>query len=358
MAVLDSDHLDLVPEDEEDEVYIKYDIATYPSDFTLTGIVDLWKAGDIVIPDFQREYVWTIRQASLLIESFLMGLPVPSVFFYIDEQNKSLVIDGQQRILSIVFFIEGYFGPETTQGRRQVFRLQGLSDTSPYHNLRFEDLTQSDQRKLRNSVLRAINVKQLSPTSDNTSIYHIFERLNTGGTALSPQEIRNCVYRGDIVAELRYLNSISAWRKILGKPASDRHQRDVEIILRLFALFEDWQSYEKPMKEYLNTFMSQNRRFASAKARRFKEGFLRACETVLAQLGSKPFNPRGQLNTSTLDAVFIALLEHTRPAPSDLKARYAKLIADNEFTNKTRRATTDTATVHERITMAKRVLIA
>jgi uncharacterized protein with ParB-like and HNH nuclease domain len=67
MTVSDSD-LDIVPEEEEDEVYIKYDIATYPSDFTLNGIIDLWNAGDIVIPDFQREFVWTIRQASLLIE--------------------------------------------------------------------------------------------------------------------------------------------------------------------------------------------------------------------------------------------------------------------------------------------------
>jgi hypothetical protein len=147
--------------------------------------------------DFHCAAIWTIRQASLLIESFLMGLPVPSVFFYIDEQNKSLVIDGQQRILSIVFFLEGYFGRETTQGRRQVFRLRGLSDASPYHNLRFEDLTTADQRKIRNSVLRAMNVKQLSPTSDNTSIYHIFERLNTGGTALasSPGDTQLCLSR-------------------------------------------------------------------------------------------------------------------------------------------------------------------
>jgi len=355
-VTISESELDLVPEEEEDEAYIKYDIATYPSDFTLSGIIDLWNAGDIVIPDFQREYVWTIRQASLLIESFLMGLPVPSVFFYIDEHNKSLVIDGQQRILSIVFFLEGYFGPETTQGRRQVFRLRGLSDASPYHNLRFEDLTTTDQRKIRNSVLRAMNVKQLSPTSDNTSIYHIFERLNTGGTALAPQEIRNCVYRGEIVSVLRALNSIPAWRRILGKSATDRHHRDVEIILRLFALFNDWRSYEKPMKNYLNRVMAQNRSFSSRKARRFSDAFPRACDTILTSLGEKPFNPRGQLNTSILDAVFVTILEHERPVAPDLKSRYAKLIGDPNFTSKTRRATTDTATVHDRMTMAKEIL--
>lgn len=350
--------LDMEPEDEEDEVYIQYDIATYPSDFTLRGIVDLWIAGDIVIPDFRREYVWTIHQASLLIESFLMGLPVPPVFFYIDPHNKSLVIDGQQRILSIVFFLEGFFGPENAQGRRQVFRLRGLSNASPYHDLRFEDLTTTDQRKITNSVMRAINVKQLSPNSDNTSIYHIFERLNTGGTALIPQEIRNCVYRGEIVTSLRALNTIPSWRRILGKSATDRHQRDVEIILRLFALFNDWQSYEKPMKEYLNNVMAHNRTFSSRKAKKFADAFPRACETVLSQLGEKPFNPRGQLNTSILDAVFITVLEHEPGSVTDLKPRYDKLLEDTDFTSKTRRATTDTATVNERIKMAKATLTA
>ena len=84
---------------EEGEVYVTFDIATYPSDFTLAGIYQMWKDIDIVIPDFQREFVWSIKQSSLLIESFLLGLPVPPVFFYIDEDNSNLVIDGQQRIL-------------------------------------------------------------------------------------------------------------------------------------------------------------------------------------------------------------------------------------------------------------------
>ncbi len=94
----------LADEVEEDEVLVQFDIATYPSDFTLSGIHDLWKANDIEIPTFQREFVWTIKQSSVLIESFLLGLPVPPVFFYIDEEHKNLVIDGQQRIQSVVYF--------------------------------------------------------------------------------------------------------------------------------------------------------------------------------------------------------------------------------------------------------------
>lgn len=169
----DFEEIQIEDEVEEDEVPVEYDIATYPSDFTLSGIHKMWQDGDIEIPEFQREFVWTIKQSSLLIESFLLGLPVPPVFFYIDEENKNLVIDGQQHILSIVYYFNGYFGEETTRGKRQVFRLTGLDERSPYHGLRYEDLSQSDQRKFQNAVLRAINVRQLSPKENNTSIYHL-----------------------------------------------------------------------------------------------------------------------------------------------------------------------------------------
>src|SRR5271157_3993908 len=112
MPQLEQDDLLIEVDDEiqDDEALITYDIATYPSDFTLSGIVDMWDNGDITIPEFQREFIWNIKQSSLLIESFLLGLPVPPVFFYIDDENKNLVIDGQQRILSIIFYFEGFFG--------------------------------------------------------------------------------------------------------------------------------------------------------------------------------------------------------------------------------------------------------
>jgi Protein of unknown function DUF262 len=353
---MSDDELDLAAESEEEEEYVQYDIATYPSDYTLSGIQELWKAGDLVIPDFQREFVWSMKQSSLLIESFLMGLPVPSVFFYIDEQNKNLVIDGQQRILSVIFFFEGYFGAETSQGKRQVFRLTGLSEKSPYHNLRFVDLKDPDQRKLRGSVLRAVNIKQLAPRADNSSVYHIFERLNTGGTALKPQEIRNCVFRGPIVAKLRALNRDENWRKLLGKDVSDRFQRDVELVLRLLSLFEDWEKYEKPMKEYLNKSMRQNIQFTSTKARKFQTVFPKACAAVVKALGAKPFHVRGPLNGSVLDATMCAVLEANANIPADFQEQFRKLNADEDFQEKIRVSTTDTMTVRSRIKNAKKYL--
>jgi hypothetical protein len=312
----------------------------------------------LIITEFQREYVWSIEQASLLIDSFLMGLPVPPVFFYIDEDNENLVIDGQQRILSLIFFFEGYFGAETGQGRRQVFRLTGLSKQSSYQNLRFADLKDSDQRKLRGSVLRAVNIKQLAPRADNSSVYHIFERLNTGGTALKPQEIRNCVYRGPIVSRIRTLNQDNNWRKLLCKTRSDRYQRDVESVLRLFSLFEDWEQYEKPMKEYLNNSMRRNTLFNSSKARRFQALFQKTCEVIVGSLGTKPFHLRGPLNSSVLDATMVAVLENNGALPPDFKERFHNLNSDEGFLERIRVSTTDTITVRTRIRDAKKFLLA
>lgn len=342
-------------EEQDDEVYVQYDIATYPSDYTLGGIYDLWNNEDIVIPDFQREFVWKIKQASLLIESFLMGLPVPPVFFYIDEYGKSLVIDGQQRILSVIYYFDGVF--EKSQGKRQVFKLEGLAEKSPYHNLTFKQLEESDQRKLRNSVLRAINIRQLSPSADNTSVYHIFERLNTGGTALRPQEIRNCVYRGQIIEKLREFNNNSSWRNILGRRNPDKFQRDMELVLRLFALFEDWKEYEKPMKIFLNKSMNKNKDFNSKKAVRFERIFEKCCDLVVKQLGERPFHIRGPLNGSVLDAVMCSVLEAGAKVPDDFKDRFDRLVSNKDFLSNVRLATTDTAVVKDRMAQARSFLI-
>lgn len=346
-----------INEEIEDELVIEYDIASYPSDLTLSVIHEMWNDEDIVIPDFQREFVWTIRQSSLLIDSFLSGLPVPQIFFYIDEENKNLVIDGQQRILSVVFFLEGYFGFENLQGRRQVFRLTGLDDRSPYHKKKYEDLQESEKRKLRSSVLRVVNIRQLSPKKDNTSVYHVFERLNTGGTPLRPQEIRNCVFRGDFSTTLKELNQDANWRTILGRRQYDKHQRDVELILRVFSLVGNWGEYEKPMKEFLNVHMKRNQKGKSSRVRKFVRAFPQATKFIANELGEKPFHVRGPLNASALDSVLAVVIENIDRLPNDMKKRYGKLLKDKEFHAATYYGTSDIEVLQRRFQIAKSMLI-
>jgi uncharacterized protein with ParB-like and HNH nuclease domain len=350
--------IEIEKEAEEDDVPINYDIATYPSDYTLSGIVQMWKDKDIAIPDFQREFVWSIRQSSLLIDSFLTGLPVPPVFFYIDEQNVNLVIDGQQRILSVVFFMDGYFGKETTQGRRQVFRLTGLGENSPYFNKRFEDLDESNQRKLKQAVLRAVNIRQLSPAGESTSAYYIFERLNTGGTPLKPQEIRNVVFRGDFNKTLKEANKDPYWRKIVGKAYIDKHQKDIELLLRVFSLVGTSESYEKPMKEFLNTTMKKHISGNTKKVKNFFDIFPKVTKTIVSMLKEKPFHLRGPLNVSALDSIMSVLIEnYSQINIPTLKTQFENLIKDKDFIEYSRINTTDTKTVQDRIGIVRKYLL-
>lgn len=338
--------------DEDNEQFFSFDLNIYPSDYTLKGLADMWADGDIEVPDFQRNFVWTLKQSSLLIESFLLGLPVPQVFFYVDDKEKRLVIDGLQRVSSIVFFFEGYFGVENTQGRRQVFRLTGLDEKSPYAKKRFIDLSDEDQRKLRNTVMRVVNIKQLAPSDDDTSMYYVFERLNTGGTPLRPQEIRNCVFSGDIVQELRELNEIPEWRKILGRPKPEKHQRDVEILLRTFAFFERAKHYEKPMKGFLNETMAENRTGKTKSFKTFKSAFPLVTQELFDHVGERPFNVRGPINLAALDSIYTVLLPKAKNLPKDLGKKIAKLYSDENYKQAIFFNTSDAVTVENRLKIA------
>ena len=353
---------DLITEDDEsseDEIVtVSYDIATYPSDFTLSGITDMWNNGDIVIPEFQREFVWTIKQSSLLIDSFLRGLPVPPVFFYIDEENKNLVIDGQQRILSIVFFMEGYFGRESTHGKRAVFRLRGIGEKNTYLNKRFVDLEESDQRKLKQTVLRAVNIRQIRPQGEGTSAYHIFERLNTGGTPLRPQEIRNCVFRGKFTGVLKRLNEDENWRKILGKKSIDRRQRDVEFLLRVFSLVNSADKYEKPMKEFLNKAMSANKSGRTSKVIEFQSVFPKVTKLIVEEIGEQPFHMRGPINIAALDSITSVLIENYKKLPKHgLKAKMNSLRKSRDFQAWTRPGSSDAKVLQDRIALVRQVFL-
>ena len=353
-----STDLELEPITSEDEDYESappgYQISTYPADFTLELLHIKWRAGEILIPDFQRGFVWKQVQASKLIESFLVGLPVPAVFFYSERKSqKFFVIDGQQRLRSIFYFLEGYFGQEIDQSRR-VFRLTGLSPDSLFTGKTFDELREEDQRRLRNAVLRAFIVQQLDP-EDDTSMYHIFERLNTGGTLLTNQEIRNCVYHGNFIAFLNQANTYPAWRRILGKDTPDTRRKDMELLVRFFAM-RDVSAYRKPMKDFLSKFMRKNRDASDAIVDASRKIFEKTCDSVVVSLGERPFHVRAGLNTAVFDGVMTAFANHIGTIPTDIAIRYKSLLDDGEFQKRTHDTTTDVDTVKERLGQAERVL--
>jgi len=350
---------DIESEIEDSEtVPATFDIVTYPADFTLEGLMRKYKAGDIIIPGYQREFVWNIKQASRLIESFLLGLPVPAVFLYVEpDTNKHLVIDGQQRLLSICYFMDGYF-PEANNDKRTVFKLKGLNDKSLYAGKTYGELKETEPgavRRLNDSVLRAFIVKQLHPEG-HASVYHIFERLNTGGTQLVGQEIRNCIYHGPFNDLLGELNRDPSWRDVFGKREPDKRQRDIELILRFLALYYEGDKYSKPMKGFLSDFMARNKRGEIYPLAKCKTLFLKTAEAVGTSLNKRPFHIKAGLNAAMFDAVFVAFAKHLKKIPSNIGQRYQQLKVDDVMNALVSSATTDEDVVKKRHKRVQKIL--
>ena len=350
------DRLELESVTSEDEDYNSappdYQITTYPADFTLEVLYNKWKAGDIVIPKFQRDFVWNQVQASKLIESFLVGLPIPAVFLYREKDSeKHLVIDGQQRLLSTFYYFSGIFG---SQENSRIFNLKGLNEASSFYEKRFEDLLEAEQRRLKNAVLRAFIVQQIDP-NDDTSMYHIFERLNTGGTFLANQEIRNCLYHGKFVEFLEDINRFQKWREILGKSEVDRRRKDIELIVRFLAM-RDISAYSPPMKDFLSTYMRKNQSPSEKILKQIRKLFERTCEQIVSNLGGKPFHVRAGLNPATFDTVMVAFSKRLDRIPEDIEQRYRRLVEDENFVQITREGTTQEKSVKLRFEQASKRL--
>lgn len=340
-------------DDESRGVVAPYQISFFPADFTLDGYREKKKSGQLVIPPFQRNYVWDVVKASRLIESFLLGLPVPGVFLYKEKKtNRLQVIDGQQRITSALRFFAGSFDD-------RVFRLKGVQGR--WEGRTFEELDEADRFQLKDTVLRATVVQQLNP-EDDSSIYHVFERLNTGGVNLNPMEVRKCVYFGAYFELLEELNAYEGWRRIMGKPQPDKRLRDVELVLRVLAFGYDSSEYEKPMKQFLNKHMRSTRRMdEAALIERLNDARVRfkaTADLILAAMGERPFHLRQRLNYAVTDAIFGTVFQHVESVNEKaLRDGYAKLTEDQAFLEAVSVSTSDEKQVRTRLEAVQSTLL-
>lgn len=348
-----SDEWDLIQNedlDEEQDISV-YQISSYPADITLKGYLDKWDSKQMTIPQFQRNYVWDQVKASKLIESFLLGLPVPGVFLYKNRSsNKLSVIDGQQRIISAIRFFKNEFN-------EKIFRLKNVHPK--WNGKTYEQLEESDRFLLDDTVLRATVVQQLDPC-DDSSIYHIFERLNTGGMNLNSMEIRRCVYFGETLVLLDKLNENSNWRNIIGKEKPDNRLRDVELLLRVFSLSFMWKSYEKPMKKFLNNVLINiNKESIEEQSKLLSEmerKFNKTCFLIAKELPEKPFHLRGRINFAALDSVFSTLMSVNGECEG-LRERFNKLVSDELFLEAISMSTSDDKVLKKRFERAELILL-
>jgi hypothetical protein len=335
----DDDTFDVIP--------FRYSITSYGADYPIDSLVQRLKRGDIFIPQFQRDYVWNVRQASRFIETLLLGLPVPEIFLAREEDSGCLlVIDGQQRMRTIQYYYDGIFGP--TKRAFELTKVQPQYVGKSYTTLAIED-----RRRLDDTILHATVVRQEEPSDDKSSIYHIFEKINTGGTQLQPQEIRACIYHGPFIDLISSLNDNQAWREIYG-PISPR-MRDRELISRFLSLLFDRDKYRRPMKDFLNVFIGRNRYLTRYPAEMCTSSFVISIEKIWEAIGTTAFRPRKALNAAVFDAVMVGLtkrLEISGISTEELRQKYAHLLQDKVFTEASERATADEESVRTRIERA------
>ena len=336
-------------EDDEDESIASdlYSISSFGVDLDVEALVKRLKNKTYHVPEFQRQYVWSQTDASKFIESLLLGLPVPGIFLYKEpDTTRHLVIDGQQRLKSLLKYYSGLF-------LERKFRLTGLK--SKWNGLSYIELNDDDRNRLDQAIVHATIFKQDTPTENMDSVYEVFERINTGGMKLSPQEIRSCVAHGELNSLLFELNKNEIWREMFGKESS--RLKDIELILRFFAFNESLEEYKRPMKKFLTDFMTSNRDpKADDRERRLKE-WQTLMERLSDSLGGRPFRPSGRaLNVAFFDSFTVALAIQikagTKPAAADVKKAYDKLLVNDAFIKAISSSTADDENVKDRFRLA------
>ena len=169
------------------------------------------------------------------------------------------------------------------------------------------------------------------------------------------QEVRNCVYHGRLIPFLDEINKHHAWRKILGKDDPDTRKKDIELIIRFLAM-RNIEAYDKPLKDFLSTYMRKNRNASEDALENTRVLFRDVCDRIFSILGDKPFHIRTGLNAAVFDSVMATISNNLPSIPKDLKDRYRKLLRDKEFDRATRESTTDKEKVKLRFGKAKEIL--
>jgi hypothetical protein len=327
-------------------------------DFDVAGLVRRIQTESMLIPrfgggddrvetaGFQRGFVWRRAQMDRFIESLLLGYPVPGIFLIKQTaDNRMLVLDGQQRLLTLTAFFEG-------RHNNRPFALTNVIED--FKGLTYSKLPESLKFKLDDSYMQATIVTTDGSAVLNDAIYQIFERLNAGGTQLTPHEIRVALAAGKLVDYLESLNSNVHWRALYGTKSP--RLRDQELVLRILALHTSSNTYSRPLKRFLNEYANTNRELSEAVT---ESGALFADATKLLSesVGREALRRPGvsQVNVAQAEAVIVGTMDAIKAGRklTGIGARLEALFADKDFIATTTRATADNESVALRLKLAR-----
>jgi Protein of unknown function DUF262 len=360
-AYLDTEDLETLDEPDPNPPQVSYK----GTDFDVEGLVRRLKRGDVVVPTFghsddspietarfQRGFVWTRPQMDRFIESLLLGYPIPGIFLVQQADKRYLVLDGQQRLTTLVAFYDGVY-----DGRE--FALHNVANE--FSGLTYRTLPDELRRMLDSTFIQATIVGTDGSIESLDSVYQVFERLNSGGTQLTPHEIRVALYAGPFIDFLTEMNDVPAWRALYGKKSP--RLRDQEIVLRAIALYIAPGNYKRPLKKYLNDFVGANRYLTDLDQSRIASLFVTSCSLLLEGAGPMALRwQSNQINAALSEAILVGLMrrldtEHPLDSASVARA-IASLLEDPALPPAISRATADEESVRLRLALATQAFAA
>ena len=247
-------------------------------------------ANDIITdPDYQRKYVYDDKRASCLIESILIGIPIPVIYLAEEEDGVYSVIDGQQRITSFVRYL------------KNEFPLVGLKRLQSLNGLYFKQLEKAIQRRLNYQTLSTVCIEK---DSQNLK-YEIFSRLNLGAVKLRDQEVRNCIYRGSFNDMLKEIANTNIYLPVLFHDTNTRYSYE-ERILRFFTLRP--MKLKGTFKVMMNNYMETHANDEEEVLKKYKAQYNSLIELVKTVLGEDAFfasDQRKKFNGAVYDSIMI-----------------------------------------------------
>lgn len=223
-------------------------------DITVKQLVDMVEEKAIHIsPDYQRKFVWDTVRQSQLIESIYLGIPIPNLFMATNQDSTWDVVDGLQRITTILRFVSPVLSSIAGE-EVPALKLKGLEKTPSLNGATFDVLPSN--LKL-NFMTRPMRITVLNDNSDFQVRFDLFERLNTGGIVLHEQEIRNCVFQGPFNDFLKDCANSEDFTSVIRRSDKSGRGNVEELALKFFAYLEDRDSFKHSVKDFLNEYMEK-----------------------------------------------------------------------------------------------------
>jgi len=328
-------------------------------------------------PDFQRHAVWSPKQKSELIESILMGIPLPLIYVKEDDKGVYIIVDGRQRLTTLFQFMSHEF---PLQNLNVLKDLNGafFSETTKNGTKFDKFLTQAQQSKIEDCHLTLHVIKP--PTQDRVT-FDLFDRVNRGGTRLNNQEMRNAIYQGAATKLLNTLVAYESFKKATENSIKPDRMKDKYLVLRLIGFYL-WRKKQLlsvkergfPLVEYrsdLEDFLGKTMLFLNDQAgsefcARFPKLFdkaMIACGTVLGtgcfRLPKKGNGPRRPINMALFETVsylIIELIDLLEKKHESVRSEFTTLLSDENFIRSTEYTVDSNISVYKRFEIAETVI--